>query len=164
MWRSNKSVSSGRSDSRCCTVMVTKRKSFNELRKQTLWTVTLLYMHLLAANIVHTVMTMETHWFWGANLFTASVEQSSTKPSRKGKERKPCKCGFTSHSRVSFYGCPLNKKLDWFCISITTFHHQFHDNTTFLEYFYNYHIIIIISHVCLCVLSQCNLYSSNIDY
>ena len=30
-------------------------------------------------------------------------------PSGKGKERKPCKCGSTSHSRVSFRDCPLNK-------------------------------------------------------
>ena len=46
----------------------------------------------------------------GDSLPTGSIEQSSTQPSRKGKEQKPCKCGSTSHSRVSFHGCPLNKK------------------------------------------------------
>ena len=48
----------------------------------------------------------------GDSLPIASVEQSSTQPSRKEKKRKPCKCGSTSHSRVSFHGCPLNKNLD----------------------------------------------------
>ena len=43
---------------------------------------------------------------------TASVERSSTQPSRKGKERKQCKCDSTSHSRVLFHVCPLNKKID----------------------------------------------------
>ena len=33
----------------------------------------------------------------------------TAQPSRKGKERKPCKCGSRTHSRVSFHGCPLNK-------------------------------------------------------
>lgn len=41
---------------------------------------------------------------------TASGSHSVVQPSRKGKERKPCKCGSTSHSRVSFHGCPLNKQ------------------------------------------------------
>ena len=36
-------------------------------------------------------------------------EKPTVQPSRKGKEWKPCKCGSTSHSRVSFHGCPLNK-------------------------------------------------------
>ena len=46
----------------------------------------------------------------GDSLPIVSVEQSSTRPSRKGKEQKPCKCGSTSHSHVSFHGFPLNKK------------------------------------------------------
>ena len=33
----------------------------------------------------------------------------TAQPSRKGKERKPCKCSSRTHSRVSFNGCPLNK-------------------------------------------------------
>ena len=33
----------------------------------------------------------------------------TAQPSRKGKERKPCKCSSRTHSRVSFHGCPLNK-------------------------------------------------------
>ena len=48
----------------------------------------------------------------GDSLPIASAEQSSTQPSRKEKKQKPCKCGSTSHSRVSFHGCPLNKNLD----------------------------------------------------
>ena len=48
----------------------------------------------------------------GDGLPIASVDQSSTQPSRKGKKRKPCKCGSTSHCRVSFSGCPLNRNLD----------------------------------------------------
>ena len=30
-------------------------------------------------------------------------------PSRKGMKQKPCKCGSTSQSHVSFHDCPLNK-------------------------------------------------------
>ena len=37
-------------------------------------------------------------------------EMSIPQLSRKGKARKPCKCGSTTHSRVSFHGCPLNKQ------------------------------------------------------
>ena len=39
----------------------------------------------------------------------ARGQVSTAQPSRKGKERKPCKCGSRTHSRVSFHGCPLNK-------------------------------------------------------
>ena len=39
----------------------------------------------------------------------ARGQVSTVQPSRKGKERKPCKCGSRTHSRVSFHGCPLNK-------------------------------------------------------
>ena len=40
----------------------------------------------------------------------ARVSHSApVQPSRKGKERKPCKCGSTSHCCVSFRDCPLNK-------------------------------------------------------
>ena len=35
---------------------------------------------------------------------------STTQLSRKGKARKPCKCGSRTHSRVSFHGCPLNEQ------------------------------------------------------
>ena len=35
--------------------------------------------------------------------------EPTAQPSRKGKKRKPCKCGSRTHSRVSFHGCPLNK-------------------------------------------------------
>ena len=41
---------------------------------------------------------------------TAGVDRPAMQTSRKGKEKKPCKCGSTSHSRVSFHGCPLYKK------------------------------------------------------
>ena len=39
----------------------------------------------------------------------ARGQVSTAQPSRKGKERKSCKCGSRTHSRVSFHGCPLNK-------------------------------------------------------
>ena len=48
----------------------------------------------------------------GDSLPIASVEQSVTQPSRKRKKWKPCKCGSTSHSHVSFHSCPLIKNLD----------------------------------------------------
>ena len=48
----------------------------------------------------------------------ARVSHSApVQPSSKGKDRKPRRCGSTSHSRVSFRDCPLNKS-SWFI----TFH------------------------------------------
>ena len=36
-------------------------------------------------------------------------KMATSQASGKGKDRKPCKCGSRTHSRVSFHGCPLNK-------------------------------------------------------
>ena len=54
----------------------------------------------------------------------ARGQVSTAQPSRKRKERKPCKCGSRTHSRVSFHGCPLNKHI-YFAICILHSCHNF---------------------------------------
>ena len=39
----------------------------------------------------------------------AKGQVPTAQPSRKGKERKPCKCGLKKHTRVSFHGCLLKQ-------------------------------------------------------
>ena len=58
---------------------------------------------------VHSMQSKGILIVMGHNTEEARGQVPTSQPSRKGKERKTCKCGSRKHSQVFFHGCPLDK-------------------------------------------------------